>query len=170
MNKIKYIFLLLPFTFFLTGCRWAIINEQDNAYEITGKVASRILLGISTLGFYELGIMEVKNMDSFLGCTKEELLLSLGAPSTTYTAGNVTVWEYVDYVTYTTPGRMTAHTSYTSYSAYTNATYSPPTTNTLTVTKKFYIVDNTIIRWSLPLGYWTAGQEGDICYFPEKIR
>lgn len=46
--------------FILTGCQSLLLYEEDSGGVIAGKVAARTLLGVSTIGFSEMGIAQVK--------------------------------------------------------------------------------------------------------------
>ena len=164
MKMLKKIIFVAILVFLLPGCRWSMIQDSDSGLAIAGKVTSRIILGISTLGFFELGVMEVKNMDSWLGCSESELINSWGMPSRRYYCYDGTVaLSYITVIKVTTPGHANSTTYYNGYNTFTtNTTYTPPQTNTSTVIKTFYVRNGTIVRWDMPVGYFTLDQHGSL--------
>lgn len=59
MNTLKIVLGLLLFNV-LVGCEGLIIKPDDNIASSTGKVLSRTLLGVGTLGMSEVGIAQIK--------------------------------------------------------------------------------------------------------------
>lgn len=47
----------------LTGCESLVVKPQDNFAVSTGKVFSRTLIGVGTLGFSELGMAQIKRAE-----------------------------------------------------------------------------------------------------------
>lgn len=61
-----------------SGCTSLIVRDDDNAVMVTGKVVSRLGLGVLTYGMSELAIAQIKQQEAFQvrwnGLTPEERL------------------------------------------------------------------------------------------------
>lgn len=56
----KVLLLLIPLLLSLTGCSGLIVRDTDSPAATTGKVVTRMLIGVPTFGFSELALYEVK--------------------------------------------------------------------------------------------------------------
>jgi len=114
---------------FQSGCADLIVREYDSAEMVTGKVASRVLLGITTIGISELGISQIKqqeareaqrralkdNWDSAIGrYTFHDAVQQFGPPSTVLNRSYdfTAVWESTPGPTLYVPGPSVGYGSF----------------------------------------------------------